>query len=249
MNKKIITFVEILKRKSMDIFNLIVGILVGSIATFYIKELSYLLKITFSFCSAFLLLKLFHPNLYLLGIYDWSWQNLFNGNNFWVEGISWCLLSYFVFYWCLPKLLMATLIKVMEAKYFKFYNELNLYELKKIKLWFICAIKFYTKIAFKIIWRAMDESNYKEYDKTIFFSYSNYINNLVLIFSFSLHFILSWIAIFGFNKNIFIPVLLIIFMILLFILYVPSLKTLSYFISKYFTHEFNRNLKQVLNRA
>ncbi len=69
------------------------------------RDLKTIFKITLCLGSTFLLLKLCHSNLEIRSLKEWTLDNLLNGQNYWIEGSAYFLVSYGVFYWLVPKLM------------------------------------------------------------------------------------------------------------------------------------------------
>jgi len=233
-------FCKKIKNKVMDIFNLIIGIIIGILASLFVKRFSYFIKVFLCFATTFLFIKIIHPEIIIKSIYEWTWYNLFNGYNFWGLAILGFIVSWCVFYWMIPKAINSLVIKKLERKFDSAYKNASLYEVKNLKRIFYCVVKKTVNVLSIISWSHQKRVKYNEKENL---SYEDYVNATKIVFAISIHLIISYFTFFPFNEYFILPIILIIITILYFIFCYPIIKNFIYFIQISATHEHNRNIK------
>lgn len=226
----------------MDIFNLIIGLIVGYLFGMIIKELKILIYVILSCFTAFWFIKIFHNDIYILPIYEWSWQNLFNENFHPVLFIIGTGLSYIIFYWGCQKIISILLTDIIEEKYKTTMQKVSHIELKKIKMFLVCIAK-------KTVWAMASIDTKISANKKYSYEYkepfepSEYKRFLINIFTISIHLCIAWITILPLTLYFTISFIILLLINIYFIFYYPFIKDNLLFLDKIITHEHNRNIK------
>ncbi len=103
----------------MEIILLITGLILGIV----LKRITNIIRTSVLLMSTFLVIKLFHPEIYLLSPENWTLQNIFFGYNFWWLGIIVFGLTYVIIYMVFPKYFYDYfIVKFSQIMFNKYVN-------------------------------------------------------------------------------------------------------------------------------
>jgi hypothetical protein len=129
----------------MEIITFLIGIFIG----ITMNKLMRFIKILLCFGTTFIMLKIIHPKIFLLPIKEWTWINLFYGNNYYFGFVVFMLISWLIFYWIIPYLTMKLVSDKLKIKFTKMLSNKKDYIVfeKIINKLAKKTISFYKKIS------------------------------------------------------------------------------------------------------
>ncbi len=229
----------------MELFELLIGFGLGVVSTFLIKKLSFFIQLLLCLATSFTFIKIFHPDIILRPVFEWSFYNLATGYNFWGLGIIGFLLSGAFFYFLIPLILERVLINKIENKINPFFYSLTKIELKGIKEVSHKFIKSWLKIQLKITpFKNRLLKNIADNKKDVMI-YGEYIDSIILSVSISTHIVVAWFTFFSFNLYFIIPCTVIILALSAILFLLPVSKIFISDFYKFSVDELNRDQHQV----
>jgi hypothetical protein len=222
----------------MEIISFFIGIMFGVI----MKDLIRIIKAILSFGTTYLVLKLCHPNMILLPISEWTWNNLFYGYNFWFLGISSFLASLGIFYFILPFWFSNLINSKLMSKFNTIYKTLSKIDKMRSLVGFRQNIK---KIVLFMIKFGLIKRHPQPNIKLELY-YDEYRDDLSSFISLIIHLMICWLFIRPIQSVSFLIIIALILLIGIFMfLFSPIIYYFSDSINKIFEDELNRNIKQL----
>lgn len=222
----------------MDVFNLIIGVVIGFIFGMFINKLRVLIYVLLSCITSFGFVKLFHPSLYILPIYQWSWQNLFDESWYPYESMIGFFISIVLFHYVIKLFINKVIGRIIKIRYEKSIYHMSQKNRNGIKSYIYGVCKW---TCAKIVLIEISPKK-KSYSIESYISHAEYKGDILSFISISVHSCVAYLLLFSFDSMFIVMFVILIGLNTIAIIYDPMVKDYFNCLNKYVTHLYNRSI-------